>query len=413
MSTLLQYNKIKYECSCGKWRTLSDLFFCRHCFKIKCDDCSCKEIDAIFCPRCLEPSSAPEARLKKHRCMNCNDCPNCANVLSARTENEKCYLLCQHCRWSSRDGNQEDRDNTKSWPSKENPLTTQLGEITAYMKRLEVIENAPKDFKKGKSSKAWSALHLKDKFNMQQMVEKRRKAMVPDVDPVKAHDPTEAPTLEDELKDRPDILRTLDQIIMQPLVNLSEPLLPVKVSLIGRVLVRCDECERTLVKRDFGVVTYKFKISSFAREFVPDIRMSRPVGELKVGVTSHVFLSITNLSLSPLDLTISPHSGDGNIECTSDPIKLVLPSSRNSDFVAPGVHAEQSDVIVFRQHNRIGLRLDVTPSEADLQSPTLELLITYKQDGSFSLLAASEKVLKPEESGVDRLLSARLRIDLS
>lgn len=412
MSTLLQYNKIKYQCSCEKWRTLPDLFFCRQCFKIKCEDCSCREVDAIFCPRCLEPSSAPEARLKKHRCANCNDCPNCANVLSARTENEKCYLLCQHCRWSSRDAKQEDRDNIKSWPSKDNPLSTQLNEVTAYMKRLEMIENAPKDLKKGKSSKAWSALHLKDKFNMQQMVEKRRKAMVPEVNPVDAHAPTDAPTLEDELNDRSDILRSLDQIVMQPLINLSEPLLPVKVSLVGRVLVRCDECERTLVKRDFGVVTFKFKISSFAREFVPDIRLSRPVDELKVGEATPVFLSISNLSLSPLNLKIIPQESEGIIKCSTTPFDLHIPSPRSADSAAPGEHAERNDIIVFRQHNRVGLRLDVTPTEADLQSPTLELLITYTQDGSFSLLAASEKVLKPEESGVDRVLSARLRIDL-
>ncbi|EGT42893.1 CBN-DNC-4 protein [Caenorhabditis brenneri] len=412
MGTLLQYNLIKYECSCGKWRMLPDLFYCRHCFKIKCDDCSCKEVDAIFCPRCLEPSSAPEARMKKHRCMNCNDCAKCGNVLSARTENEKCYLVCQHCRWSSRDAKQEDRENIKSWPSKENPLTSQLNEVTAYMKRLEVMENAPKDLKKGKSSKTWSAIHLKDKFNVQQMVEKRRKALVPDVNPVEAHAPTDPPTLEDELNDRSDVLRTLDQIIMQPLTNSSEPLLPVKVSLIGRVLVRCDECERTLVKRDFGVVTYKFKISSFAREFVPDIRMSRPVEDLKAGVTTPVFLSVTNLSSSSLDITIIPQAEEGFIQCSSEPIKLILPSSRSADSAAPGVHAEQSEVIVFRQHNRIGLRLDVIPSEANLESPVLDLLINYKQDGSFSLLATSEKVLNPEESGVDRILTARLRINL-
>ena len=63
------------------------------------------------------------------------------------------------------------------------------------------------------------------------------------------------------MEGRSDVLRTLDQVIMQPLTNLSESLLPVKVALQGRVVVRCDECERTLVKRDFGVATYKFKIS--------------------------------------------------------------------------------------------------------------------------------------------------------
>ncbi|PIC35454.1 hypothetical protein B9Z55_014813 [Caenorhabditis nigoni] len=412
MSALLQYGKIKYECSCGKWRTLPDLFFCRHCFKIKCDDCSCREIDAIFCPRCLDTSSPPEARLKKHKCTSCNDCPNCANVLSARVENEKYYLHCHHCRWSTRDAKQEDRESNKSWPTKENPVTNHLNEVTAYMKRMEVIENAPKDLKKGKG-KAWSAIHLKDKFGVQQMVEKRRKAMVPEMNPLKAHDPTEAPTLEEEIENRSNVLRSLDQIIMQPLTNSNELLLPVKVPLQGRVMVRCDECERTLVKRDFGVATYKFKISSFAREFIPDIRMSRPVGELKIGETAHVFLSVTNLSSSPLELTITPQSGEGTIKCSNEPIQLNLPSSKSIDSAAGGVHAEQSDVIVFRQHNRVGLRLDVVPTESDLTSPVLDLLLNYKQDGSFSILAASEKVLKPEESGVDRILSAHLRINLS
>lgn len=144
---------------------------------------------------------------------------------------------------------------------KENPLVNQLGEVTAYMKRLELIENAPKDLKKGKSGKAWTAFHLKDKFGFQQMVDKRKKALAPEMNPVDAHAPTEAPTLEDEIKERTDDLRTLDQIIMQPLINISEPLLPVQVPLAGRVQVRCDECERTLIKRDFGVTTFKFKIS--------------------------------------------------------------------------------------------------------------------------------------------------------
>lgn len=232
------------------------------------------------------------------------------------------------------------------------------------------------------------------------------------MNPVDAHAPTEAPTLEDEIKERTDDLRTLDQIIMQPLINISEPLLPVQVPLAGRVQVRCDECERTLIKRDFGVTTFKFKISSFARQFVPDIRMSRPVDDLKVGETSHVFLSITNLSSSAMDLTIAPQSGNGFIQCSSDPIQLLLPSSRASDTAAPGVHADQSDVIVFRQHNRVGLRLDVIPTEMDLSSPCLNLLITYCQDGSFRLSSASDKILKPEETCPDPILSANLKVDL-
>ncbi|KHJ77194.1 hypothetical protein OESDEN_23186 [Oesophagostomum dentatum] len=45
--------------------------FCR------CISCSLNEIDSTFCPNCLENIPAGEARIKRNRCVNCNQCPVC------------------------------------------------------------------------------------------------------------------------------------------------------------------------------------------------------------------------------------------------------------------------------------------------------------------------------------------------
>uniref|UniRef100_A0A8R1EL29 Uncharacterized protein n=1 Tax=Caenorhabditis japonica TaxID=281687 RepID=A0A8R1EL29_CAEJA len=87
-----------------------------------------------------------------------------------------------------------------------------------------------------------------------------------------------------------------------------------------------------------------FFFQSFAREFVPDIRLSRPEKpeKLQVGQTCHVLFSVTNLSLSTLTITITPQNGDGMIQCTTAPIDLVLPSRKEADAASvQGVPAEQ------------------------------------------------------------------------
>ncbi|CAB3409117.1 unnamed protein product [Caenorhabditis bovis] len=405
MSAILQYDRVTYKCNCGIWKPLPSLYFCRNCFKFKCDECGMKEIDLLFCPRCLEVSSVPDSRMKKNRCFNCNDCPLCENVLSARTCDEKFYLICQYCQWSTREAGVEDRENIKKWPIHENPRSDFFHEVVSYMKRLEVIENAPKELKSRKASKTWSALHLKDKFGLQKMVEKRRKMLAPETKPMDPHAPEDPPTLEDEFN--PLDFRSLDELISQPLANQSDALLPARVALQARTLVRCDECERTLIKRDFGASSYKFKISTFAREFAPDVRLSRPV-ELSPGKQSHVLLSITNHSISPLNLTIIPLSEEGLIKCEMKPLELTLPSTKDANTPPKGVPAERSDIIVFRQHNRVGLQFEVVP--ANESDRFLGFHIKYTQNGAFEQQTLSDA--DSSQKHADKPLEVFLKIAL-
>ncbi|VDM60169.1 unnamed protein product [Angiostrongylus costaricensis] len=77
MASLFRMDRILYQCGCDEWWPLCSLYFCRHCSTIRCMSCSLNEIDSTFCPNCLENIPAGEARVKKNRCVNCNQCPIC------------------------------------------------------------------------------------------------------------------------------------------------------------------------------------------------------------------------------------------------------------------------------------------------------------------------------------------------
>ncbi len=47
MTTLLNVNRVKYQCSCGTFKSLCYLYFCRHCLKIKCKDCVILEVNSF------------------------------------------------------------------------------------------------------------------------------------------------------------------------------------------------------------------------------------------------------------------------------------------------------------------------------------------------------------------------------
>lgn len=117
MAHIIGPEVIKYACTCGLLKPISQLYFCRHCLELRCGFCVCHEIDSHFCGKCAENLPSSEARVKKNRCGNCYDCPSCHQQLSTRaatvgpknpedpkaTPRKVFYLLCLLCRWSSRD----------------------------------------------------------------------------------------------------------------------------------------------------------------------------------------------------------------------------------------------------------------------------------------------------------------------
>jgi hypothetical protein len=47
MTTLLNVQRVKYQCNCGAFKSLCYLYFCRHCLKIKCKDCVILEVSLM------------------------------------------------------------------------------------------------------------------------------------------------------------------------------------------------------------------------------------------------------------------------------------------------------------------------------------------------------------------------------
>lgn len=94
-------------------------------------------MDSYYCPNCLENMASAEAKMRKHRCGNCFDCPSCGHTLSTRatavvhakpdepgrTTAQKAYFLaCGFCRWITRDSGIPDQQQAAGgWQEKISP----------------------------------------------------------------------------------------------------------------------------------------------------------------------------------------------------------------------------------------------------------------------------------------------------
>ncbi|CAH2243672.1 jg26146 [Pararge aegeria aegeria] len=165
MAYLTQPDYVKYVCSCGQLKPITNLYFCRHCLKIRCGFCICHEVDSHYCANCLENMPSSEARLKKNRCSSCFDCPSCFHTLStratfaqprqdpaagdAKVENKQAkkmyYLSCFNCRWTSRDVGIPDQPVASGgWPERTNPYTARINQLLDYYKAIAQQEKQEK-----------------------------------------------------------------------------------------------------------------------------------------------------------------------------------------------------------------------------------------------------------------------------
>ncbi|CAD6194213.1 unnamed protein product [Caenorhabditis auriculariae] len=377
MATLLQSRLVKYKCSCDEWSALSDLFYCKHCRALKCRGCSSNEIDMLFCPSCLENSSVTEARLKKYRCMSCNECPKCGRLLAVRTANEKFYLVCIGCRWTTRETDTPDQQASSQWPMQENPYEEEIQNVIEKMRGLANIEKAQRDQRDLKKRPMNSGYRLTDKFGLQQMYERRRKTFEKATVDVPVHEPVDpTPFSLDFLSAKPR--PTLDQIMRQPLAG-DQPPKPVHVALKSRKSIRCS-CQHTLVKLEYGPSTIKYKLNMFARNFIPEVRLSR-TPNLKAGNENWVMISLTNHTSCKLDLTLTPESGEGLMNCSTGEIALNLPFAEDSSDLLGTEKRSDNEAVVFRQRHRVGIRLDVSQVAED--APPLGLMMNLRLDDSF------------------------------
>ncbi|KAK2717486.1 dynactin subunit 4-like [Artemia franciscana] len=302
ISKYLQFisvDKVKYLCSCGNLEPLCRIYFCRHCLKLKCGDCVFHEVDSHYCSNCAENMPVSEARIKKNRCDNCWDCPNCGHALSVRASTimttsledppkpiskKVYYQSCPFCRWSSRDAGIPDAlGGSGPWPDAEAQFGHRVTQLTEYYRSLAQVEKIEQEQKRqqrrkqafgerisSSARKRLSGLHV----SVPGLSIVSRPAPSPLIQPSVPVETVEE--LSEEFINQPVKLYSIlslpqrhRSVDRQP--TTTHEMLSSKKSLMIRRSQRCRRCEHNLCKPEYNPSSIKFKIHLGGYHHVPEI----------------------------------------------------------------------------------------------------------------------------------------------
>ncbi|CAH0729130.1 unnamed protein product, partial [Brenthis ino] len=327
MAYLTQPDYVKYVCSCGQLKPITNLYFCRHCLKIRCGFCICHEVDSHYCANCLENMPSSEARLKKNRCSSCFDCPSCFHTLStratlaqprhdpaagdAKVENKQpkkmYYLSCFNCRWTSRDVGIPDQPVASGgWPERTNPFAARMSQLLDYYKAIAQQEKQEKlDRERKKFAIRGKYITLTDKTGLTGAMA-RNIAGLPSSESsssaIANFVPSQASEEVEELPEDYHLLEVnLKQITTMP-QRLASPsrqpraaarLQPAARALCVKRSQRCRACDHNLTKPEYNPGSVKFKIELLAYYHVPEVKIIS-YETVKPGATSALLLKLTN-----------------------------------------------------------------------------------------------------------------------
>ncbi|CAF1352741.1 unnamed protein product [Didymodactylos carnosus] len=335
MTSLLKVDKVKYQCSCGTFKPLCYLYFCRHCLKVKCKECVILEVDCRFCPSCYENLQPHEAINRKNRCQQCFNCPCCGHTLVTRATNTASlsantsatvtdldesslsstsvmsgqatpskkvyYLACGFCRWSTRDINLNDQLTINSWKQQDNIHEQRFQELLLYYKQIANKEKLEKDRKKYTTSKGGLLLRTSsktDKYGLLTPLTRRsiglrtttptssttslratNTAKPVDSSTIQPKQSTALETitpLEDtffnlDLSKMTTMKQRLSSVEIQPVY--TDGLYPISKHFTSKQSKRCKECDHNVLKPEPSPKVIKFKLHQMAMFFIPDIRI--------------------------------------------------------------------------------------------------------------------------------------------
>ncbi|KAL7286951.1 hypothetical protein TKK_0018891 [Trichogramma kaykai] len=332
MAYLRQPEYVQYSCSCGSLKSISKIYFCRHCLSIRCGFCVCHEVDSYYCPNCLENLPTSEVRLKKNKCSNCFDCPCCLQTLSIRlgqsfsvssqskseeeskpTTKKVYYLSCSLCRWSSRDAGIPDQTvATGSWKEQENPYSNRVNALINYYKILASFEKQQKERKKFHIKRSFLQF---EKFGITSAMARKRSGRPPLTQAQNQTVTTPTPSVAEENVDESlsdlftksiDITRTttIDQRLQHPELQADtiDKLRPQKKQFIIKRSQRCRTCEHNVSKPDYCSTSTKFKIQLAAYYHLPEVRIVT-YEPLQFGKSSELLLKLSNPTQHQMQIT--------------------------------------------------------------------------------------------------------------
>ncbi|XP_053603703.1 dynactin subunit 4 [Plodia interpunctella] len=356
MAYLTQPDYVKYVCSCGQLKPITNLYFCRHCLKIRCGFCICHEVDSHYCANCLENMPSSEARLKKNRCSSCFDCPSCFHTLStratlaqprqppqesssgdAKVENKQpkkmYYLSCFNCRWTSRDVGIPDQPVASGgWPERTNPHATRINQLLDYYKAIAQQEKQEKlEKERKKFAIRGKYITLTDKTGLTGAMA-RNIAGLPQSEAAASSAlasfvPSQAADVGDELPE--DIFTkevNLKQITSMPQRLASPEWQPAAVSRLAPLAKllsvkrsqRCRACDHNLTKPEYNPGSIKFKIELLAYYHVPEVKIIS-FETVKPGEKSALLLKLTNPTGHEMQLQLMQPEDLPQVEETEEP----------------------------------------------------------------------------------------------
>ncbi|VDO04036.1 unnamed protein product [Rodentolepis nana] len=362
MATYYDLRRVQGLCSCNRSAPLSQLYFCRHCYDVRCGNCVSHEVDSHYCPNCLENMTSAEAKMRKHRCGNCFECPSCGHTLSTRgtlalapasgitsstspgeapmTPQKTYYLHCAFCRWTTRESGIPDQKSPGGWQEKPN----------LFAERIEKLINEYGEFAKKEKNEKERSKYKKRKYILS--VERfpvltprfRRRYSNwgsygrdtnPSVD-IKISSAEAAPVTEsfnvDDLVSKPFVFEkvtSIHQRHMSPWLQPTETLSlePRHKALAVKRSLRCKKCEHTLSKADFNPSFIKFRINLSALYHLIDLHFSLPPSVIEPSVSSDQPLRrVTPMPLPTVTFDSVPPSRELKIKSLSveKPINVIL-----------------------------------------------------------------------------------------
>ncbi|EEB13065.1 dynactin subunit, putative [Pediculus humanus corporis] len=392
---------VRYVCTCGELKSITRIYFCRHCSAIRCGFCVSHEVDARYCHICLENLPVAEAWMKKNCCSSCINCPICQLNLSTRAttvknkepvestekddgksdKNDKSeksekseskklyYLCCFNCHWTSRDVGIPDQTSASSpWPEFENPHMTRLNELMEYYKAVSLYDKTINEKKQPSIRRSYAHLtgmsaamvrrkagfSASSQFSLPSLQEAKKPPKIkPSIPVSNIKDlPEEIFTASPDLKK----ITTLEQRLGIPglqcenIVNLK----PCKKLLLTKRSQRCRECEHNVTKPEFYPSSIKFKIQLSAYYHIPNISIKK-CEPLQQGKESDLYLHLINptphqitVNLLPFDTEIKKQQQEQQQQ-QQQPSDVKLPTSGES---------ENSDDAKLNKTRKIPLKID-------------------------------------------------------
>jgi len=439
MATLIDVEKVKYTCSCGRKKPLCYLYFCKHCVTLKCKECVLHEIDPkYYCPICFDNKTSKEATQHKYRCPNCLSCPCCKNTLITRAstiaksapqtptpiptsadgqqaplvapspapaplQSQKVfYLVCGFCRWSTREAGVPDATITPGgWKMQENPHTERISQLIESYKEIAMKEKNEKEKKKyphgrrkayqsfnspdvhgilAPYQKILSQTNVDESSSIKKLIDKLSASATT----VNSFDPLPTEIFEQEVN--LSNVTSIEQRFANPefQVENATQLYPLNKFFVTKESKRCNVCEHNVIKPDNNITSIKFKLHQMALFMIPEIRICE--SEVSVTLQSNETSEIAKIIFSEESVSIDRQdtknaaalkpTDNRNFVCYRKDNKIAILCK-----VIPLIESEKIICSFVMKHSYYGM-------SADLQAAPVMQVLTQKIDVDFGLFKA-------------------------